>query len=114
MFWYIVIGLLAVVAIAILVIYVPERDWPNKRWASFSFFTILLFVFLSKSYWKVPKPRKFWGILFAIFIAHVVLYTPFLQYIQRPLWYIIIMSLEAMLIVLILKLSLNIMPDPRG
>jgi predicted lysophospholipase L1 biosynthesis ABC-type transport system permease subunit len=88
MSWYIAIGLLAVVAIAVLVIYVPERDWPSSQWAWFSLFTIMLFAFLSKFYWNIRKPKKFWAVLFAIFAAHIVLFAPVLHYIQRAFWYL--------------------------
>lgn len=113
MFWYIAIGLLVVVAIAVLVIYLPERDWPGSQWAWFSLFTIMLFAFLSKFYWNIRKPKKFWAVLFAIFLAHLALYAPLLNYIQRAFWYLFIMPMEAMLIVLIIKYLLNIMPDPK-
>jgi hypothetical protein len=113
MVWYIIIGLLTVLVIAALAVYGSEHDMPSKQWAWFVWFTLLLFVFLGKFYWQVRKPKKFWGVLLGVLVAHVLAYAPLLQYIQRAVWYLVIMPIEGMVIILAFKLTLNIMPDPR-
>jgi hypothetical protein len=113
MFWYVVISLMVLLGIAAWVVYGPEHEWITKQWAWFLYFTIALFVLLVKMYWKVRKPRKFWALLLLLFVLHVLAYAPFLKYIPRGFLYLLIIPLEAMLIFLIIKLVLNIMPDPK-
>ena len=113
MFWYVVIAILVVLAIAMFAVYVPEHTLPNKQWGAFIFFTFFLFLFLTKFYWGVRKPHIFWAFFLGLLVAHVLIYAPILRYIQRAFWYLFIMPLETMLLVLVIKLVFDIMPTPK-
>jgi hypothetical protein len=113
MFWYIVIGLSTILLIAIAVTVIPEHWLPSKQWAWFLLFSLFLFLFLAKFYWNVRKPRKFWALLFVVLAIHVLVYAPFLAYIDRAFWYFFIMPTEGMIIMMIMKRVFNIMPAPK-
>ncbi|MFY9585350.1 MAG: hypothetical protein WAR21_12760 [Candidatus Acidiferrales bacterium] len=111
LFWYIVIGLLVILCMALWLIYVPERYWIDEKWAAFALFSFFLFAFLTKMYWRLRMSAKFWALMLAVLTVHVLAYVPLLKYIQRASWYLIIMPIEAMLIALAIKLVLNVLPD---
>ena len=113
-FWYVVIGLGVVVGIFgttfFLVRFVPEHDWPTKRWLAFTFFSVALFAIVVRMYWDARKPRKFWWLLALIFIVHVAAVVPLVPYIQHAYFYALFMPFEAMVIVAVVKYFMNVMP----
>jgi hypothetical protein len=113
MFWYIVIGLLVILAIVVLVVWVPDRRLPNHKWTQFAFYSSLLFVFLSKIYWRYRYRLKLWLLIFAAIAVHLSAYLPLLWRIDYSpsLWYVVVMPLEAMLVMIVLWLLLRIPPD---
>ncbi len=111
MFWYIVIGLVTVLAIWFSVLYVPERYSTDRSWVVFLLFSFFLFAYLVKMYWRLRRSVRFWVLMLMLTVGHVLMYAPLLKYVQRVSWYLVIMPIEGMLIVLIIKLVLNVMPD---
>jgi hypothetical protein len=115
--WYVLGGLLVaagyIVCVFVVVKFVPERFWPNKQWLAFTFFSVILFVFLTKMYWSVRKPRSFWWLLLLLMIVHTAVYVPLLRFITRAFMYVVIMPIEAIVIFLIVKLVVNVMPDTK-
>ncbi|MGB9333772.1 MAG: hypothetical protein WCB14_02085 [Candidatus Acidiferrales bacterium] len=116
--WYVLVGLLVaatfIVCVFVVVKFVPERFWPTKQWLTFTFFSVVLFVLLAKMYWTVRKPRSFWWLLLLLMISHIAVYMPLLRFITRAFMYVVIMPFEAMLIVLVVKLVANVMPDTKA
>jgi hypothetical protein len=112
-FWYVVIGLFVVLGIAAFVVWVPNGKFPSRKWAEFSFYSFMLFAFLSKIYWRYRSHLRLWLLLLGSLAAHVSVYLPILQRLRYSptLWYAAMMPLEGMLIMLVLWLLLHIPPD---
>ena len=116
MFWYIVIGLLVLLVIVVVAIWVPDNTMPSRKWGDFVFFTLLLFVFLLKIYWKYRGRSKFWLALGACLLAHLGVYLPILWRIDSlpSLWYVLVSPFEAMAIAFLLWKLLRIPPNPKA
>jgi len=113
--WYVLIGLLTLVAILLFVVYVPESKRPSRKWAELAFYSSLLFIFLAKFYWRVRRHVKFWLVMFGILMLHLSVYVPLLSRIDHwpSIAYVLLMPIEAMAIVLVLKLTVGVLPDER-
>ena len=76
---------------------------------------MVLFVFLSKMYWRYRGRSKFWLVMAACFVAHLGVYLPILWRIDYSpsLWYVAVSPFEAMAIALILWVMLRVPPDPN-
>lgn len=113
MFWYVIVGLLVVVGIAVVVVWVPEGKLPNHKWTQFVFYSALLFVFLSRIYWRHRGRLKLWLLMLAALAVHLSAYLPILWRIDYSpaLWYVVVMPLEATLIMVALWLLLRIPPN---
>jgi hypothetical protein len=113
--WYVLTGLLVLFAIGIYVVYVPEGKGPSRKWTEFVFYSSLLFIFLAKFYWRIHRRLKLWLAMLAALVLHVSGYVPLLSRIERwpSIAYPVIMTIEAILIIIALKLILGVLPDPN-
>ena len=116
MVWYILIGLIVLAGIWLFVIFVPESKWPPRKWTEFAFYSLCLFVFLCKFYWRHRSRVRLWKWLLAALAVHLCIYIPVLAHIEAmpAILYVVIMPIEGMLIFLVFKLTLNLLPDPNA
>lgn len=116
MVWYSLIGLTVLVGIGILVVYVPESKIPPRIWTEFTFYSLMLFAFVCKFYWRYRRRAKLWRWLVTIFVIHLCVYIPILVRVEvmPAILYVVILPMEAMLIFVVLKLALKVMPDPKA
>jgi hypothetical protein len=112
---YVAISLLVLFAIGIFVVYVPESRRPDRKWAEFAFYSSLLFIVLAKLYWRIRKRLKLWLIMLGTLMLHLSVYVPLLSRIDHwpSIAYLLLMPIEAMLIVIVVKLKLGVLPDPN-
>jgi len=115
--WYVAVGFgIAcgyIIGVYIVVKVIPEQHWPSKQWLAFAFFSLVLFAVLARTYWSVRKPKSFWLLFSMLAVAHVAVYASVLKHIEHAFFYALIMPLEAMVIILLIKLTLNVMPSPK-
>ncbi len=116
MVWYILIGLMVLVGVWMVVVYVPENKIPPRKWTEFSFYSLMLFAFVWKFYWRYRRRVKLWRWLVAVFVIHLCVYIPILVQVDvmPAILYVVIMPMEAMLIFLVFKLAVKVMPDPKA
>jgi hypothetical protein len=114
-FWYVLIGLLTLVAIGVFVVYVPENRRPSRKWAEFAFYSSLLFIFFAKFYWRVRRHLKFWLVMVAALMLHLLVYVPLLSRIDHwpSIAYLLLMPIEGMAITLVLRVIVGVLPDPH-
>jgi hypothetical protein len=114
-FWYVLIGLLTVIAIGLFVIYVPESRAPKRKWTEFVFYSSFLFIFLAKFYWGVRRHLKLWLVMLGALLLHSSVYVPLLSRIDHwpSIAYLLLMPIEGMVIVLVVKFTVGVLPDPR-
>jgi hypothetical protein len=115
LFLYVLIGLLVLVAIGMYVVYVPENKEPDRKWTEFALYSSFLFIFLAKFYWRIRRHVKLWLVLLAALVLHVSAYVPLLARIKNwpPITDPVLMTVEAVLIVIALRLILGVLPDPN-
>ena len=115
LFWYVLTGLLVLFAIGIYVVYVPEGKGPDRKWTEFVFYSSMLFVMLAKIYWRIRRQLKLWLVMLAALVLHVSVYVPLLARINNwpPITDPVLMTVEAVLIIIALKLILGVLPDPN-
>jgi|GEM_PF-6058380 hypothetical protein len=53
MVWYILIGLMVLVGVWMVVVYVPENKIPPRKWAEFSFYSLMLSYTSSSCQWRL-------------------------------------------------------------
>jgi hypothetical protein len=113
--WYVLTGLLVLSAIGIYVVYVPEGKGPDRKWTEFALYSFFLFVFLAKFYWRIHARLKLWLAMLAALVLHVCVYVPLLSRIEHwpSIAYPILMTIEAVLIIIAFKLTLGVLPDPN-
>jgi peptidoglycan/LPS O-acetylase OafA/YrhL len=116
MVWYILIGLMVLVGVWMVVVYVPENKIPPRKWTEFSFYSLMLFAFVCKFYWRYRRRAKLWRWLVAVFVIHLCVYIPILVQVDvmPAILYVLIMPMEAMLIFIVFKLAVKVMPDPKA
>jgi hypothetical protein len=83
LFWYVLTGLLALFAIGIYVVYVPEGKGPDRKWTEFVFYSSMLFVMLAKIYWRIRRQLKLWLVMLEALVLHVSVYVPLLARIKN-------------------------------
>lgn len=113
MLLYVIIGLLTILAITGIVVWVPSNRVPDKKWTQFIFYSLVLYSFLVKIYWRHRTILKLWAILFGSIGVHLSAYLPILSRIDYSpaLWYLVTMPLEGVIVMLVTWHFLQIPPD---
>ena len=113
-FWYVVIGLLTLLAIGLYVVYVPENKRPARKWVEFASYSSFLFIFLAKFYWR-RRDLKLWLVMLGMLMLHLAVYVPLLSRIDQwpSISYLLLMPIEAMAITLVVKFAVGVLPNPR-
>ena len=84
LFWYVIIALAIVVAIALSAVYFPvhlNRDYTN--WAEFALLTIVVFGYLEKWYWHSRKSARFWMTYSSLLVCHSLVLVPVFSRVGR-------------------------------
>lgn len=110
---YVAIAVGIVGGLVTLPLWVSEGSLPSREWFTFIVATGFLCLFTGSLYWHRRKSLRLWVVLVTILIAHVLGYSVLLEHVQHfpDALFLITVPLEAMLIILIVKLCLNIMPQ---
>jgi hypothetical protein len=113
--WYIALGFVVLGGIAGYVIWVAPAKSLSRKWSELGFYSLMLFVFISKFYWHYRHRLSLWISLAACLMIHLTIYIPILARIDQPLaiWYVLTMPLEAVLIMLILWWLWQMRPDNK-
>ena len=71
-----------VIGLVVLAVYVPESQWPDKKWVGAALGTVTVFGYFV--YWNKHLLRngRFWGFFAAAFGLHCVLWTAVLLHIE--------------------------------
>jgi hypothetical protein len=111
-FWYVTAGLLVVLIGIVWATYVPYKYGIASKWMFFGLMTVLMFVYVIRSFRHAHKSTGFWACLFGLFCLHIFVFGIALKITEGPkIFYILIMPLETMLFALILSQVFRVEPE---
>lgn len=112
---YVAIGIAAVGGFLLWLTYVSPYYSVDAKWPTLAYFTVFLFGMVIRAYWHVPKSRRFWIVLTALFGVYMLGYILLLRRVPRwpPIWYLITFVPEMFVICMVITLTTRIMPSVK-